>query len=667
MCFYQELANTIRLLSIDAVEKAKSGHPGAPMGMADIATILWKKHLSHSPSNPNWFNRDRFILSNGHSSMLLYSLLHLTGYSISIEDLKNFRQIHSKTPGHPEFNNSIGIETTTGPLGQGIANAIGFAIAEKTLSFQFNKKDFDIVNHYTYAFVGDGCIMEGISHESCSLAGTLQLGKLIVFYDKNNISIDGETSGWNTEDTAKRFNSYNWHVLDNIDGHKIEEIDKAIQVAKKISNKPSLIICKTIIGYGSPNKSNSSDAHGAPLGETEIKLVRKKLNWKYPPFFVPKKIYSKWNAIKEGKQKENIWEEKIKKYSKKYPILFKEFIRRISKKLPNNWNENFKKIIYKLQKNPKNIATRIASKYIIEKFTKIIPEYIGGSADLSPSNQTFWSKAKPINVYNDGNYIHYGVREFAMTAIANGISLHGGFIPSTATFLVFMDYAKNAIRLASLMKIRHIMIYTHDSIGLGEDGPTHQPIEQICNLRSIPNMNIWRPCDQVESAVAWKKAIERNGPSALIFSRQNLKQQSRTLKKINKIQYGGYILKNCKKNPELIIIATGSEVQIAVEIYQILLLENYQIRVVSMPSTDVFDQQDEKYRNKVLPVDIRNRIAIEAGNKDFWYKYVGIDGLIFGINKFGISAPSEKAFEFFGFNTKNIIKKIKKYLKYIRK
>ena len=659
----KELANAIRILSIDAIQKANSGHPGTPMGMADIAEVLWRKYLNHNPINPNWINRDRFVLSNGHGSMLLYSLLHLTGYDLSINELKNFRQLHSKTPGHPEYGYTNGVETTTGPLGQGLANAVGFAIAERTLAAQFNRPNYNIIDHNTYVFVGDGCIMEGISHEVCSLAGTLKLGKLITFYDDNGISIDGRVDGWFTDDTAKRFEAYGWHVVRNINGHDADKIQEAIEEAHLIKDKPSILLCKTVIGFGSPNKAGTNDVHGSPLGDHEIYLTRKNLNWKHKPFVIPLEIYSAWNAKDIGCLKENSWNKSFIKYSKEYPRLAVEFKRRIRNELPNIWKEKTQAFIAYLQKNPAKIATRKASQNIIEEFGKILPEYLGGSADLAPSNLTIWSGAKSIHNNMSGNYIHYGVREFGMTAIANGLSLHGGFLPYTATFLVFVEYALNAVRMASLMKIRQIMIYTHDSIGLGEDGPTHQPIEQISNLRSIPNMSVWRPCDQVESAVAWKCAIERTqGPTALIFSRQNLIQQERTNEQVLNIERGGYILKDHNEQPNIIIIATGSEVELAVSAYIKLTHDGYKVRVVSMPSSDVFDKQNQEYRESVLPKKVIARIAIEAGIIDFWFKYIGLNGEIIGMTSFGESGPAEKLFNKFGFTVDKIVSKAKKLI-----
>lgn len=658
MCSRKDLANAIRILSIDAVQNAQSGHPGMPMGMADIAEVLWRDFLKHSPRNPNWNNRDRFVLSNGHGSMLLYSLLHLTGYNLSIEELKNFRQLNSKTPGHPETGETPGVETTTGPLGQGLANAVGMAIAERTLSSYFNRIDYDIVNHYTWVFVGDGCLMEGISHEVCSLAGTLNLGKLIVFYDKNGISIDGKTSNWFTDNTAKRFKSYNWHVVDSINGHDSESIKRSIEEAKSITNKPSIIICDTIIGFGSPNKSGTAESHGAPLGETEISLTRKELNWKHLPFEIPKKIYKKWNCIEKGFELEKKWNKKFSLYKSKYPDLSIEYLRRMNKELPLNWNTITQNYICSLQKNRQNIASRKASQNTLEKYTKIVPELIGGSADLSPSNLTMSSYSNSITDNLSGNYIHYGVREFGMTAIANGIFQHGGFIPYTATFLIFVEYARNAVRMAALMNTKHIFVYTHDSIGLGEDGPTHQPIEQLASLRMTPNVDVWRPSDQVETAVAWTKAIEKkSGPTALILSRQNLEQFDRNSKQLNSISYGAYILYDSEKPLDVIFISTGSELNITLIAAKKLVSLGYSVRVVSMPSTNVFDRQDATYKEFILPSYVTKRIAIEASIEDFWYKYVGINGLIIGMKTFGDSAPAEDLFKKFGFTVENIVHK----------
>ncbi|PHM70908.1 transketolase [Xenorhabdus kozodoii] len=658
------LANAIRFLSMDAVQKAKSGHPGAPMGMADIAEVLWRDYLNHNPSNPDWADRDRFVLSNGHGSMLIYSLLHLTGYDVSIDDLKNFRQLHSKTPGHPEYGYTPGVETTTGPLGQGIANAVGFAIAERTLAAQFNRPGHDIVDHFTYAFMGDGCMMEGISHEVCSLAGTLKLGKLIAFYDDNGISIDGEVEGWFTDDTAARFEAYGWHVIRGIDGHDADAIAAAIEAARQETGKPSLLMCKTIIGFGSPNKAGKEECHGSPLGDAEIEATRKALGWEHPAFDIPQDIYAGWNAQEAGKAKEAVWAEKFAAYAQNYPELATEFTRRTRGELPANWQAESKAFIEKLQQNPASIASRKASQNALEAFGKVLPEFMGGSADLAPSNLTMWSGSKPLNEVQDGNYIHYGVREFGMSAIMNGIALHGGFVPYGATFLMFLEYARNAVRMAALMKVRSIFVYTHDSIGLGEDGPTHQPVEQIASLRVTPNMSTWRPCDQVESAVAWKYAIERkDGPTALIFSRQNLAQQARTAEQLANIEKGAYILKDCAGQPELILIATGSEVELAVKAADQLTAEGRQVRVVSMPSTDAFDKQDAAYREAVLPAAVSARVAIEAGIADYWYKYVGIHGAIVGMSTFGESAPADLLFKEFGFTVDNVVAKATALLK----
>ncbi|HHC7307248.1 transketolase [Vibrio campbellii] len=657
------LANAIRALSMDGVQQANSGHPGAPMGMADIAEVLWRSHLNHNPSNPEWADRDRFVLSNGHGSMLIYSLLHLAGYELSIDDLKNFRQLHSKTPGHPEYGYAPGIETTTGPLGQGITNAVGMAMAEKALAAQFNKEGHDIVDHFTYVFMGDGCLMEGISHEACSLAGTLGLGKLIAFWDDNGISIDGHVEGWFSDDTPKRFESYGWHVIPAVDGHDSEAINAAIEAAKA-DPRPTLICTKTIIGFGSPNKSGSHDCHGAPLGAEEIAATRKELGWEHGPFEIPQEVYAEWSAKEAGAAKEAAWDEKFAAYEAAYPELAAEFKRRVNGDLPAEWEEKANQIIADLQANPANIASRKASQNALEAFGQMLPEFMGGSADLAPSNLTMWSGSKSLEA-NDfsGNYIHYGVREFGMTAIMNGIALHGGFVPYGATFLMFMEYARNAMRMAALMKIQNIQVYTHDSIGLGEDGPTHQPVEQIASLRLTPNMSTWRPCDQVESAVAWKLAIERkDGPSALIFSRQNLAQQERTAEQVADIAKGGYILKDSDGKPELILIATGSEVELAVKAAEQLTAEGKKVRVVSMPATDTFDKQDAAYRESVLPSDVTARIAVEAGIADFWYKYVGFDGRIIGMTTFGESAPADQLFEMFGFTVENVVNTAKELL-----
>ncbi|KXU80893.1 transketolase [Aeromonas enteropelogenes] len=653
----KELANAIRALSMDAVQKANSGHPGAPMGMADIAEVLWRSHLKHNPNNPKWADRDRFILSNGHGSMLLYSLLHLSGYDLSIDDLKNFRQLHSRTPGHPEYGYAPGVETTTGPLGQGITNAVGMAIAEKAMAEQFNQPGHDIVDHYTYAFMGDGCLMEGISHEACSLAGTLQLGKLIAFWDDNGISIDGHVEGWFTDDTVKRFEAYGWHVIPAVDGHNPEAINAAIEAAKAETGKPTLICCRTIIGYGSPNKSGSHDCHGAPLGNDEIAAARAFLKWDHAPFEIPADIAAEWNGREKGAALEADWAAKFAAYEAAHPALAAEFKRRSAGELPANWASESAKIIENLQANPAKIATRKASQNALEAFGKLLPEFMGGSADLAPSNLTMWSGSKSLtNDDASGNYIHYGVREFGMSAIMNGIALHGGFIPYGATFLMFMEYARNALRMAALMKQRSIFVYTHDSIGLGEDGPTHQPVEQIASLRLTPNMSTWRPCDQVESAIAWKHAIERtDGPTSLIFSRQNLAQMDRTAQQLADAAKGGYVLKDCAGTPELILIATGSEVELAVAAYEQLTAKGRAVRVVSLPCTDVFDAQSAEYKESVLPVAVTKRVAIEAGIADYWYKYVGFGGKIIGMRSFGESAPAELLFKEFGFTVENVV------------
>ncbi|NSM55837.1 transketolase, partial [Serratia marcescens] len=582
---------------MDAVQKANSGHPGAPMGMADIAEVLWRDYLNHNPTNPHWADRDRFVLSNGHGSMLIYSLLHLTGYDLPMRELENFRQLHSKTPGHPEYGYTPGVETTTGPLGQGIANAVGFAIAERTLAAQFNRPGHDIVDHHTYAFMGDGCMMEGISHEVCSLAGTLKLGKLTAFYDDNGISIDGHVDGWFTDDTALRFEAYGWHVVRNVDGHNPDAIKAAIEEARKVTDKPSLLMCKTVIGFGSPNKAGTHDVHGAALGAAEVAATRERLGWKYAAFEIPQDIYAQWDAKEAGQAKEAAWNDKFAAYARAFPEQAAEFKRRMNGELPADWKADAKAFVEKLQANPANIASRKASQNALEAFGKVLPEFLGGSADLAPSNLTMWSGSKALNVDPAGNYIHYGVREFGMTAITNGIALHGGFLPYSATFLMFVEYARNAVRMAALMKLRNVFVYTHDSIGLGEDGPTHQPVEQLASLRVTPNMSTWRPCDQVESAVAWQYGIERNdGPTTLVFSRQNLTQQPRSAEQLANVYRGGYVLKDCAGTPDVILIATGSEVGITVEAADKLTAAGRKVRVVSMPSTDAFDKQDAAYR-----------------------------------------------------------------------
>ena len=652
----QELANAIRALSMDAIQKSNSGHPGAPMGMADIAQVLWTDFLKHNPTNPEWADRDRFILSNGHGSMLIYSLLHLTGYDLSISDIKDFRQLHSKTPGHPEYGYAPGIETTTGPLGQGITNAIGMALAEKSLAASFNKEGHEIVDHYTYTFLGDGCLMEGISHEACSLAGTLGLGKLIAFWDDNGISIDGEVEGWFTDDTPKRFESYGWHVI-SVDGHNPEEIKAAIIAARAETTKPTMICCKTIIGFGSPAKQGTHDCHGAPLGADEIIATRKALGWNYGDFEIPEDIYAGWDAKTQGQQAEQSWDEKFAAYAAAYPELAAEYKRRVNNELPAEWEEKSSAYIADLQANQANIATRKASQNCIEAFGAMLPELLGGSADLAPSNLTMWSGTKAITADDaSGNYIHYGVREFAMAAIINGIALHKGFVPYGATFLMFMEYARNALRMSALMKQRSIQVFTHDSIGLGEDGPTHQPVEQIASLRLTPNMNTWRPCDSVESAVAWKFAIESvDAPSSLIFSRQNLKPQARDAQQLADVAKGGYVLVDSATPAEIILIATGSEVELAVQAAAELTASGKAVRVVSIPCTEQFELQSAQYKESVLPASVTKRVAIEAGIADYWYKYTGLNGAVIGMTTFGESAPADQLFEMFGFTVKNVV------------
>ncbi|MFA0249623.1 transketolase [Vibrio sp. 10N.261.45.A4] len=652
-----KLADAIRVLSMDAVQKAGSGHPGAPMGMADIAEVLWRDFLKHNPSNPNWADRDRFILSNGHGSMLIYSLLHLSGYELSMDDIKSFRQLHSKTAGHPEYGYAPGIETTTGPLGQGITNGVGMALAEKVLGEQFNREDHDIVDHHTYVFMGDGCMMEGISHEACSLAGTLGLGKLVAFWDDNGISIDGEVDGWFSDDTPKRFEAYGWHVIADVDGHNADDIHKAITEAKAVTDKPTLICCKTVIGFGSPNKSASHDCHGAPLGADEVALVRLNLGWDHPEFEIPQDVYQAWDGKEKGQSNEDDWQTRFNAYQEAHPELAAEFLRRSQNLLPENWDQHTQDLIQTLQANPQTIATRKASENTIEAFGPLLPEFLGGSADLTPSNLTNWSGSKAITAQDaSGNYLSYGVREFAMSAMMNGVALHGGFIPYGGTFLMFMEYARNALRMAALMKQRSIFVYTHDSIGLGEDGPTHQPVEQIASLRLTPNMSTWRPCDQVETAVAWKSAIERfDGPTSLIFSRQNLVQFERDQDTLSNVAKGGYILSDCEGEPQLILIATGSEVALAMEAKA--QLSHIRCRVVSMPATDIFDAQSAEYKEQVLPSHVTARVAIEAGIRDYWFKYVGLHGDIVGMTSFGESAPAEQLFEMFGFTVENIVEK----------
>tara|TARA_B100000482_G_scaffold78999_1_gene56158 strand:+ start:356 stop:2347 length:1992 start_codon:yes stop_codon:yes gene_type:complete len=653
----RELANAIRALSMDAVQQAKSGHPGAPMGMADIAQVLWGDFLAHNPANPSWANRDRFVLSNGHGSMLLYSLLHLSGYELPIEELKNFRQLHSKTPGHPEYGYAPGVETTTGPLGQGISNAVGMALAEKVLAAQFNRDGHDIVDHHTYAFLGDGCLMEGISHETCSLAGTLGLGKLIAFWDDNGISIDGEVEGWFTDDTPARFKSYGWEVIEGVDGHDAEQVKAAIEKGQANTAQPTLICCRTTIGFGSPNKEGTESCHGAPLGDDEIVATREKLGWSHGTFEIPDDIYAGWDGIAKGAKAESAWNEAFAAYEAAYPELAAEFKRRVNGELPADFSEKADAIIAELQANPQNIASRKASQNALNAFGPLLPELLGGSADLAGSNLTIWDGSKGVEA-NDasGNYIYYGVREFGMSAMMNGITLHGGFKAYGATFLMFMEYARNAVRMAALMKQPAIFVYTHDSIGLGEDGPTHQPVEQVVALRATPNLDNWRPCDQVESAVSWKSAIERtDGPTTLIFTRQGLAQQDRTPEQVADIAKGGYVLKDCDGTPELILIGTGSEVQLAVEAADKLTEQGKAVRVVSMPSTDVFDRQSAEYRESVLPSSVVKRVAVEALSKDSWYKYVGFNGAIVGMDTFGESAPAGELFKHFNITTDAVV------------
>ena len=657
----RQCADAIRALSMDAIQKANSGHPGAPMGMADIAEVLWRDFLVHNPSNPSWFNRDRFILSNGHGSMLIYSLLHLTGYDLSIEDIKNFRQLHSKTPGHPEFRYTPGVETTTGPLGQGLANGVGMAIAEKTLGAQFNKDGHEIVDHFTYVFAGDGCLMEGISHEVCSLAGTLNLGKLIVCYDDNGISIDGEVDQWFSDDTSKRFESYGWQVL-AADGHNSEAVVDVLKEAQLETKRPTIIICKTVIGFGSPNKQGKASAHGSPLGEEEIKRVRENLNWPYESFEVPEKIKNAWDGVERGFVAESIWKEKLVAYEEEHPELAMELVRRIKGELPSYFAEKADEFIRECQEAKENIASRKASQNSIEAFAALLPELIGGSADLAGSNLTQWSGSTPITESGDGNYIFYGVREFGMTAIASGLALHGGFVPYTATFLIFMEYARNASRMAALMRQRSILVYTHDSIGQGEDGPTHQPIEQLTALRVTPNMSVWRPCDSVETAVSWKASIERHdGPTALVFSRQGLKHQPRELEQVSAISRGAYILEDCAGHPAVIIISTGSEISICREATKELHAEGIAVRLVSMPCADIFDAQDDDYKEIVLPESVQRRLAVEAASSQYWAKYVGLQGKVIGLDRFGESAPGAVLMKHFGFTVDNVITTVKSF------
>ncbi len=657
---FNPVTGAIRALAMDAVQKAKSGHPGAPMGMAEIAEVVWRRHLRHNPANPQWADRDRFVLSNGHGSMLLYALLHLTGYDLPIEELKNFRQLHSKTPGHPEYGYAPGVETTTGPLGQGLANAVGMAIAEKLLAEEFNRPGHGIVDHRSFVFLGDGCLMEGISHEACSLAGTLGLGKLVAFYDDNAISIDGDVEGWFTDDTPRRFEAYGWQVIRDVQGHDSDAVDAAVHEALADTTRPTLICCKTVIGAGAPNKQGGHDVHGAPLGDAEIAAVREHIGWDHPPFEIPTDIYAAWDATAAGAAREAQWNAQFEAYRAEHPALAAEFERRIAGRLPEDWNAHVTSTLQAVVAKAETIATRKASQNAIEAFAPKLPELLGGSADLAGSNLTLWSGAKGVTKDTGGNYIYYGVREFGMSAIANGISLHGGLIPYTATFLMFSEYARNALRMAALMKLRQVFVYTHDSIGLGEDGPTHQPVEQAATLRLIPNMDVWRPCDTVESAVAWAHAIERaDGPSALLFSRQNLPFQTRSEAQIADIRHGGYVLSEAAGGaPRAVIIATGSEVALAMAAQKQLADAGVPVRVVSMPSTNVFDRQDASWRTAVLPAGVP-RVAVEAGVTGGWYKYVGLDGAVVGLDRFGESAPAGDLFKYFGFTAEAVVEAVR--------
>lgn len=660
----QLLANAIRMLSVDAIQKANSGHPGAPMGMADIAEVVWRRHLRHNPKNPQWFNRDRYIQSNGHGSMLIYALLHLTGYDLSMDDIRDFRQLHSRTPGHPEYGYTPGVETTTGPLGQGVANAVGMAIAEKALAAEFNKPGFNIVDHHTWLFLGDGCLMEGISHEACGLAGTLKLGNLIAIWDDNGISIDGHVEGWFAEDTAARFRAYGWHVIEGVDGHDPEAVDAAVREAKSVTDKPSLLCCKTIIGFGSPNKANSHDCHGSALGADEVALVRERLQWPYAPFEIPGEIYAAWDATEKGAQVQQEWDALFADYAKQWPELAAEFTRRMKGDLPAGWVENMQKYVHDLQSHPAALATRQVSQKCLNHFADMLPELMGGSADLSPSNLTRHQKSVDFTGENPaGNYISYGVREFGMSAIMNGLALHGGFIPYGGTFLMFMEYARNALRMAALMKIRSVFVYTHDTIGLGEDGPTHQPVEQLASLRLTPNMETWRGCDQVEVAVAWQQAIERkDGPTSLVLTRQPLAQQPRTAAQLAEIARGGYVLSDCDGQPEMILISAGSEIELVVSAAKALTEEGRKVRVVSLPCTERFDNQDAAYKESVLPKAVRKRLAVEASIAGFWERYVGLNGKVIGMTSFGESAPANVLFKHFGFTPENVLAQARELL-----
>ena len=652
------------MLSVDAIQKANSGHPGAPMGMADIAEVVWRRHLRHNPKNPQWFNRDRYVQSNGHGSMLIYALLHLTGYDLSMDDIRDFRQLHSRTPGHPEYGYTPGVETTTGPLGQGVANAVGMAIAEKALAAEFNKPGFNIVDHHTWLFLGDGCLMEGISHEACGLAGTLKLGNLIAIWDDNGISIDGHVEGWFAEDTAARFRAYGWHVIEGVDGHDPEAVDAAVREAKSVTDKPSLLCCKTIIGFGSPNKANSHDCHGSALGADEVALVRERLQWPYAPFEIPGEIYAAWDATEKGAQVQQEWDALFADYAKQWPELAAEFTRRMKGDLPAGWAENMQKYVHDLQSHPAALATRQVSQKCLNHFADMLPELMGGSADLSPSNLTRHQKSVDFTGENPaGNYISYGVREFGMSAIMNGLALHGGFIPYGGTFLMFMEYARNALRMAALMKIRSVFVYTHDTIGLGEDGPTHQPVEQLASLRLTPNMETWRGCDQVEVAVAWQQAIERkDGPTSLVLTRQPLAQQPRTAAQLEEIARGGYVLSDCDGQPEMILISAGSEIELVVSAAKALTEEGRKVRVVSMPCTERFDNQDAAYKESVLPKAVRKRLAVEASIAGFWERYVGLDGKVIGMTSFGESAPANVLFKHFGFTPENVLAQARELL-----
>ncbi|HAJ7271206.1 TPA: transketolase [Escherichia coli] len=660
----QLLANAIRMLSVDAIQKANSGHPGAPMGMADIAEVVWRRHLRHNPKNPQWFNRDRYVQSNGHGSMLIYALLHLTGYDLSMDDIRDFRQLHSRTPGHPEYGYTPGVETTTGPLGQGVANAVGMAIAEKALAAEFNKPGFNIVDHHTWLFLGDGCLMEGISHEACGLAGTLKFGNLIAIWDDNGISIDGHVEGWFAEDTAVRFRAYGWHVIEGVDGHDPEAVDAAVREAKSVTDKPSLLCCKTIIGFGSPNKANSHDCHGSALGADEVALVRERLQWPYAPFEIPGEIYAEWDATEKGAQVQQEWDALFADYAKQWPELAAEFTRRMKGDLPAGWVENMQKYVHDLQSHPAALATRQVSQKCLNHFADMLPELMGGSADLSPSNLTRHQKSVDFTGENPaGNYISYGVREFGMSAIMNGLALHGGFIPYGGTFLMFMEYARNALRMAALMKIRSVFVYTHDTIGLGEDGPTHQPVEQLASLRLTPNMETWRGCDQVEVAVAWQQAIERkDGPTSLVLTRQPLAQQPRTAAQLAEIARGGYVLSDCDGQPEMILISAGSEIELVVSAAKALTEEGRKVRVVSLPCTERFDNQDAAYKESVLPKAVRKRLAVEASIAGFWERYVGLDGKVIGMTSFGESAPANVLFKHFGFTPENVLAQARELL-----